>query len=80
MDEKYSSRLNDGTTAPDAHDDWMCVVDMASAGLFTVGPDEVFPGAMLSLSDKGFSLCSALRRHKAEGGQFANFKPKTLVE
>lgn len=80
MDERYATRLNDGTIAPDAHDDWMCVVDMASAGLFTVSSEDVQPGAILSLSDKGFSLCSSLRKHKAQGGQFANFKPKTLVE
>lgn len=59
----------------DNHDDWMCVQDMAHAGLFTVGPEGIEPGEELHFSDLGKQLSSRLRQHKMEGGQFAAFNP-----
>lgn len=35
MDNKYSTRLNDGSTV-ERHDDWHCVQDMVAAGLMGV--------------------------------------------
>lgn len=72
MDPNGGSRLRDGSTVPN-HDDWMCVQDMAYAGLFTVGPADVEPGETLHLSTLGRQVASQLREHKAAGGQFADF-------
>lgn len=74
MDPSQGTRLKDGTVLA-GHDDWMCVQDMAEAGLFTVNADGVEPGQTLHLSPLGQDICAQLRAHKAQGGQFAGFSP-----
>lgn len=78
MNPEHGTRLNDGKVLSN-HDDWMCVQDMAEAGLFTVGVDGVEPGQTLHLSPRGLELCAQLRAHKAQGGKFANFTPECAV-
>lgn len=72
MNAEHGTRLKDGSTVPN-HDDWMCIQDMAAEGFFTVGPDEIEPGVTISLSKKGMAFAESLRRHKSNGGVFANF-------
>lgn len=80
-DEKYRTRLNDGSEAAN-HDDWCCVQDMAAEGLFAsthktprpIAQEDVEPKVKLRLSEKGQRLAAALRQHKATGGQFGNFR------
>lgn len=74
MRPEHATRLKDGTQIA-GHDDWMCVQDMAAAGLFTAGPDDVQPGERLHLSALGVMVSSELRAHKASGGTFATFSP-----
>lgn len=75
MSPHHGTRLKDGTEVA-GHDDWMCVQDMAEAGLFTVGVEGVEPGETLHLSPRGQDLVSQLRQHKAGGGTFASFEPR----
>lgn len=80
MKREHSTRLNDDTSV-EGHDDWHCIQDLAREGLFEQGPEQIEPGVMLQLNEKGFSVTSALRKHKAEGGNFAGFQmpPEVLT-
>lgn len=70
MERQYGTRLSDGTYLP-WHDDWDCVADMWAAGLF-LGPAADFDrGAKLQLSDVGHRAVAAIRKFKAQGGNFA---------
>lgn len=73
MDLKYSTILPSGEIV-DGHDDWCCVQDMANAGYFTVGADEIEPGVVLHLSERGRVVAEAIRRHKSDGNNFASFQ------
>lgn len=71
MQPEHGSRLSDGTILPWS-DDWACVQDMLADGLFEDGEwDTGFP---LKLTEKGYAVAAALRKHKAEGGTYSNFK------
>lgn len=50
------------------HDDWDCLDDMEELGLLTT------MGVMVALTDKGFEVASALRKHIARGGNSGNFE------
>lgn len=76
MELKHSTVLKDGRLV-EGHDDWMCVQDMASEGLFTADVSDVQPGATLRLSAKGRRIASQIREHKASGGNFSNFVAET---
>lgn len=73
MDRKYSTALKDGTVV-DGHDDFHCLQDLAAAGYFETPADEMQPGVVLKLSDRGREVVSALRNHKTSGGTFASFE------
>ncbi len=72
MEVSDGSILRDGTKVP-GHDDWMCLQDMAAAGFFTVGPDDIEPRAVLHLSELGAAVIAQLRAHKAADGTFKDF-------
>ena len=77
MDRKYGSRLNNGQSVEN-HDDRCCLQDFVPYGIFTVPAHHcVDAKEVLKLSEKGQKLVAALRQHKAEGGQFADFCPDT---
>jgi hypothetical protein len=76
MSPEHGSRLADGTYLP-WHDDWCCVQDMLRLGLFEGEPDDWDAGMTLKLTDKGHAVAAALRKHKAQGGSFSDFKPAT---
>ncbi len=75
MSPEHGTRLSDGTYLP-WHDDWCCVQDMQEAGLFVGHPKPAAwdVGVSLKLTEKGHTVAAALRKHKAEGGTFSNFK------
>jgi hypothetical protein len=75
MEPRHTSILAGGA-ASDNHDDWCCLHDMAAHGLFGLG-DEVEPGSVLHLSPLGNAIATELRRHKADGGTFAGFRPSS---
>jgi len=55
------------------HDDWSCVDDMVAEGLVRwlgTGMNPVF-----KLTERGLAVCTAIRKHKASGGNFAGFIP-----
>lgn len=84
MENRYSTRLNDGTTV-EGHDDWHCVQDLVNAGLMGIrrrkrGPvtpnaDAVRPRVILHLTPLGHAVIGQLRAHKAAGENFASFRP-----
>ena len=76
---KYPTRLADGTQLK-KHDDWSCLEDMVAAGLTKVfcrrrytrryGHSE----ARVVFTDTGLVVAAALRKHKARGGVFRDFR------
>lgn len=72
-DKNQPSRLKDGKLADDGHDDWACLNDMIRAGLVVEKEDNHFT---LALTDRGWQIASALRRHYAESHRNPNsFEP-----
>lgn len=72
MEDKYGSRLNDGTYAV-GHDDWHCVQDFANEGLLTVDVEALEPNVKFTWSEKGRTVVDALLKHKRNGGSFSDF-------
>ena len=56
------------------HDDLDCFDDLENAGLIENLGTGLNPAA--KLTKKGFAIASELRKHKADGGSFSNFKLK----
>jgi hypothetical protein len=79
MEKKNSTVLKDNTVV-DGHDDYHCLQDMAAAGYFTLEVEDVEPGAVLKLSDRGREVANVLRAHKADGGRFADFTAPNIPE
>lgn len=69
-DRKYPTILAGGRELPD-HDDWDCLDDLEAAGLLQQVGTGVNP--VVRLTDAGHEAAAALRRHKAQGGNFAGF-------
>ena len=70
-DAGHPSRLADGT-ALRRHGDCDCLFDAESAGLLELGGTGLHP-FVKRLTASGFRAASALRRHKAQGGNFSGF-------
>lgn len=79
MNVTDGTRLRNGVTVV-GHDDWNCMEDMANIGLFDRWPDDIEPGTVLQLSPKGAVWCNALREHKRNGRNFAEFTEAGLPE
>lgn len=62
-DDKYSTRLKDGT-AVTGHDDWACVEDFIAAGLLRWEGTGTHP--VFVLTDLGWDVAGHLRRQLAE--------------
>lgn len=63
-DDKYTTRLAEGFTAPAGHDDWDCIDDFVSEGLLEwrgTGANPIFV-----LTDAGWERVGKLRRARAE--------------
>ncbi len=74
MRPEHATALNDGERVA-GHDDWGCVLDLAAEGLFTTPPEKIDPCVMLHFAPRGLALASALRAHKAAGGNFRSCVP-----
>lgn len=80
MDNRYSTKLKDGTVV-EGHDDWHCVQDLVNAGLMGIKrrgmivplAEDVEPGVDLFLTPLGERFVTRLKRHKAEGGSFSTW-------
>ena len=77
---KYPTRLAGGVKL-EKHDDWSCLEDMVAAGLIKAfyrrksyttafGHSE----AKIEFTEKGLAVAAALRKHKAWGGNFRDFR------
>jgi hypothetical protein len=53
-----------------AHDDWDCIDDLVSAELLTLTSAT---NGLVKLTPLGVEVCAELSKHKAKGGQFAEF-------
>jgi hypothetical protein len=73
MELSQSTKLNNGQVVT-GHDDWSCIQDMAAEGLFQQGPEDVEPGVVLTLSEKGNLIVNALREFKRNKGQYGQFR------
>lgn len=69
--KRCPTRLNDGTTV-EKHDDWSCAEDMEREGLLEWNGTGINP--VFSLTEKGWQIAMALRRHRASGGQYKDFR------
>lgn len=67
----YPTRLADGETVS-PHDDWSCIEDFVRAGLVVWGGTGMNP--VFALTDEGWACAFALRRHRANGMLYADFR------
>lgn len=73
-DGNHPTRLKDGTFAPEGHDDWACLFDMMREKL--ISSTVLDTGTVYSLTDRGWKIAAALRRHYAESNRNPNtFNP-----
>jgi len=79
-EKKYPTRLAGGVELDD-HDDWSCLEDMVAAGLIKAFFRRKYHGrafgnseAKVEFTNTGLAAAAALRRHKARGGKFADFR------
>lgn len=68
---RYPTRLNNGNEITE-HDDWSCLEDAEAAGLLKWEGSGINP--VFRLTDEGWKVVHALRRHLAEGGKIADFR------
>jgi hypothetical protein len=78
MESQHGTILADGSMI-EGHDDWHCLQDLAEAGFLLAGTHpasaaDIEPGTTLNLSSLGREATNQLRKHKADGGTFGNFK------
>lgn len=66
----YPTRLRDGATAS-PHDDWSCIEDFVREGLVIWNGTGLNP--IFELTELGWTVAAALRKHKGQGGQFGDF-------
>jgi hypothetical protein len=73
--KKYPTVIKGGEKV-EGHDDWSCVDDFVAAGLLEWKGTGVNP--VFALTDEGYKVSALLRRHRAEGGKFSEFRyPET---
>lgn len=70
-DAKYKTRLAEWIELPD-HDDWDCLDDLETAGLVETGGTGINPS--IKMTKLGSEVAGKLREHKANGGQFGEFR------
>lgn len=71
MGGPYKTRLAEWIELVD-HDDWDCLYDLEEAGLVATGGTGVNP--TIKMTPKGQEVAGKLRDHKANGGQFGEFR------
>ena len=76
---QYGIRLKDGVTRPGPdYDEWDCIDDMEEAGLIVDVVTGINPA--YRMTEKGCDVAAQLRKHKAMGGQYAQFTIRTEPE
>jgi hypothetical protein len=65
----YPTRLKGGAVI-EGHDDWNVLDDLEEAGYLEIYS---LVNGLVRMTQKGLVVASALRAHKANGGQFAEF-------
>lgn len=76
---QYGIRLKGGVTLPGPdYDEWDCLNDMEEAGLIVDVGTGINPA--YRMTEKGCDVAARLRKHKAMGGQYAEFTPNTEPE
>jgi len=68
----WGTRTKDGKIPDPTHDDIDCLDDLEREGLIEWIGTLINPA--VKLTDKGKVVAAALRRHKADGGQFSTFE------
>lgn len=71
LTKKYPTRLSDGSTVDD-HDDWTCLEDAEREGLLESHGTGIHP--WYKLTKMGHEVLAALRKHKAAGKNFVDFR------
>lgn len=69
-DRKYPTILKGGEELPD-HDDWDCLDDLEAAGFIEQHGTGL--NLVVRFTDLGYEVVHALREHKAQGNNFAEF-------
>lgn len=71
ISDDYPTRLNNGQEI-EKHDDWSCLQDLVYVGLLsTYGKPNL--NKMVKITERGYKVVAAIRRHKAKGETFRNF-------
>jgi len=70
-DKRYPTRLV-AELSLFGHDDWSCAEDAEAAGVIDIDGTGINPH--YTMTEAGCEVVARLRKHKADGGVFANFK------
>ncbi len=73
---KYPTILAGGEELTD-HDDWDCLDDLEAAGFIELGGTGLHP--VVALTESGYKVAAALRRHKVQGHAFSDFRRRAKV-
>ena len=73
---EYPTRLRGGTHLY-GHDDWSCIDDIVAERLLEWNGTGLHP--VFALTERGHTVCAALRKHKAQSGSFGTFVPPEAV-
>lgn len=65
-----ADRKEDPSRQLQSHDDWDCLEDLEAAGLIFV---RSLANGFVRMTELGNTVAAALRKHKTEGGSFADF-------
>ncbi len=68
----YGTRAKDGKIPCPDHDDWDCLEELEREDLIEIVGTMINP--VVKLTGKGIIVAGDLRRHKANGEQFATFE------
>lgn len=69
----YPTRLREGLSVVEEHDDWDCFYDIEAAGLIEDKGTGINPLAVMT--EAGRAMAGKLRAWKTKGGMFATFAP-----
>lgn len=74
--DKHSTKLK-GDEQIRGHDDWDCMEDLQAAGFIRIVS---MADLQVEMTDVGWEVSKHLRKHKAAGGVFANFRVQIQLQ
>lgn len=74
--DKHSTRIK-GDEQIRGHDDWDCIEDLQTAGFIRIVR---MADLQVEMTDVGWEVSKHLRKHKADGGVFSNFRVRIQVD